>query len=72
MQLLQERDLTKGSDLIQILHVEDNFADRELVKALLEAEGVNCQITAVETKEEFVLKVGAGRWDAILLAWSAA
>ena len=55
MQLLQERDLTKGSDLIQILHVEDNFADRELVKALLEAEGVNCQITAVETKEEFVL-----------------
>jgi PAS domain S-box-containing protein len=66
MQLLQNRDLAKGSKLIQILHLEDNFADRELVKALLESEGVNCQITAVETKEEFVHNLGAGRWDLIL------
>ncbi|MGA2571394.1 MAG: HD domain-containing phosphohydrolase [Terracidiphilus sp.] len=66
MQLPRTDELTKGCELIQILHLEDNFADRELVKALLDADGVNCQITAVETKEEFVLKLLAGPWDLIL------
>ena len=63
---MQNRDLAKGRDLIQILHLEDNLTDRELVKALLDAEGVNCQITAVETREEFVHHLGAGPWDLIM------
>jgi PAS domain S-box-containing protein len=70
MQLLQNRDLAKGSDLIQILHLEDNYTDRELVKALLEADGINCQITTVETKEEFVHHLGASPWDLILADYS--
>lgn len=52
--------------MIQILHLEDSFTDRELVKALLDAEGIDCQIMAVETREEFVRHLGASPWDLIL------
>src|SRR5256885_12437696 len=38
---------------LRIIHLEDNPADRELVKAVLEADGVACDIQYAETHEEF-------------------
>ncbi|GAB4442301.1 MAG: hypothetical protein Fur0044_38720 [Anaerolineae bacterium] len=39
--------------LIHILHLEDDPADAELVQAKLEAAGLTCQITHVQTRAEF-------------------
>ena len=36
-----------------ILHVEDDRADRELIRAALEAEGIPLELIQVETREEF-------------------
>jgi diguanylate cyclase (GGDEF)-like protein len=66
MQMLRQREHSAESGLIRILHVEDNFLDRELVRRLLEAEGIDCQIMAVQTKEEFVRNLAPDAWDLIL------
>ncbi|MCK6624105.1 MAG: response regulator [Anaerolineae bacterium] len=38
---------------IHILHLEDDLADAELVQVKLEAAGLTCQITHVQTRAEF-------------------
>jgi len=38
---------------IRVLHLEDDAADAELVEAILEPAGMVCQITRVQTGEEF-------------------
>ncbi len=38
---------------IRILHLEDNCIDRELIAALLKKGGIECEITAVDTRAEF-------------------
>ena len=52
--------------VIQILHLEDNLADRELVRQLLVEGGIECVVMYVYTREEFTSSVQNGKWDVIL------
>ncbi len=53
-----------------ILHVEDSPADRELVQEILRAEGLICQILAVETRVAFEGALAKGKFDVILSDYS--
>jgi len=48
------------NSLLQILYLEDDPADAQLVEATLEAEGVVCQVTRVETEPEFCAALEQG------------
>jgi two-component system cell cycle sensor histidine kinase/response regulator CckA len=52
--------------LISILHLEDDLADAELVRTLLEEAGLNCRINQVQTGEEFRGALRQGVYDLIL------
>ena len=54
------------ADVIQVLHLEDSAADRELVRELLAGDGLECQITPARTEEEFSSFLHARKWDIIL------
>jgi PAS domain S-box-containing protein len=54
---------------LRVLHLEDNARDAELVRDLLEAGGVVCDITRVQTREEFVASLQNG-FDVILADYS--
>jgi PAS domain S-box-containing protein len=51
---------------IRILHLEDDAADAELVEAILESAGMVCQITRVQTGDEFSEALRQGGYDVIL------
>jgi len=51
---------------LRILHLEDDARDAELVLETLEAEGINCQVTRVETESEFKASLEPGAVDLIL------
>ena len=51
---------------LQILNLEDNPNDSELVKEMLEDGGIECEITRVETEEEFRAFCYKGGFDIIL------
>jgi PAS domain S-box-containing protein len=51
---------------LRILHVEDNLQDAELIQAMLEAEGIDCQVTRVDTAADFSAAIELGRFDLIL------
>ncbi len=51
---------------IRILHLEDDARDAELVQATLESAGLACQITRVQTQDEFGEALGRGSFDVIL------
>src|SRR5215467_5663416 len=51
---------------LRILHVEDNPQDAELIQATLEAEGIACQVTVVDTAADFSAAIELGRFDLIL------
>ena len=55
-----------AKECVRILHLEDNGSDRELIKALLEEEGIGCAIRAVDTREEFLDAVRRDDWDLVL------
>ncbi|WP_447979818.1 putative bifunctional diguanylate cyclase/phosphodiesterase [Candidatus Nitrospira bockiana] len=55
---------------VRILHLEDNPRDSELVAAQLTAEGLDCEITRVETREDFAVAVEQRRFDLILSDFS--
>ncbi|HVW20602.1 MAG TPA: response regulator [Opitutaceae bacterium] len=48
------------------LHLEDSPEDGELVHALLRSEWPECQITRVESREQFEAAIGSVRFDLIL------
>jgi PAS domain S-box-containing protein len=54
---------------LRVLHLEDNARDAELVRDLLEAGGVVCDITRVQTRDEFVASLQNG-FDLILADYS--
>src|SRR5678816_388245 len=58
------------SSPLRILHLEDDAKDAELVQALLEGDGIVCQVTRVETGEEFLASLEAGGFDLILADYS--
>src|SRR5438067_315067 len=51
---------------MRILHLEDNPADAELVRLLIQAEWPQCQITAVATKFAFAGELHFSKYDVIL------
>jgi len=52
--------------VIRILHLEDDAADAELIQATIEAAGIACVITLVQTREEFSESLLTGGYDIIL------
>jgi PAS domain S-box-containing protein len=57
------------SDL-RILYLEDDPKDADLVVAMLEAEGVTCRVTLVETKADFLASLEHEGIDLILADYS--
>jgi PAS domain S-box-containing protein len=50
---------------LRILYLEDERKDAELVRAILEAEGIACCVTRVETESEFLTSLKPGGFDLI-------
>ena len=55
---------------LRVLHLEDDPRDAEIVREVLEAGGIACDITRVETGEEFVASLERGGFDAIFADYS--
>jgi PAS domain S-box-containing protein len=51
---------------LRILHLEDDPQDAELIQETLEAEGISCHITCVETETDFVASLQRDVFDLIL------
>ncbi len=51
---------------LRILHLEDDATDAELIRAVLESDLVHCEITRVQTRDEFLSQLENGRFDLIL------
>jgi two-component system cell cycle sensor histidine kinase/response regulator CckA len=57
---------------LQILHLDDNPNDAKLVQSLLEAEGIACASTCVQTRDDLILALERGGIDLILSDFSLA
>jgi PAS domain S-box-containing protein len=55
---------------LRILYLEDDPQDAELVQAMLEAEGVTCLVTRVETQTDFLASLEQNGFDLILADYS--
>lgn len=55
---------------LRILHLEDDQHDAELVQAMLEEEGIVCDVVLVETRTDFLAALEQGRSDIILADYS--
>ncbi|MDB6094129.1 MAG: hybrid sensor histidine kinase/response regulator, partial [Verrucomicrobia bacterium] len=55
---------------LRVLHVEDNLADAELIKSLLEEEWPDCVIDRVQTRDAFMASLRAAQFDLILSDFS--
>jgi PAS domain S-box-containing protein len=55
---------------LRILYLEDDPQDAELVQAMLEAEGVTCLVTRVETQQDFLASLEQDGFDLILADYS--
>ncbi|HEY3134497.1 MAG TPA: GAF domain-containing protein [Blastocatellia bacterium] len=51
---------------LRILHLEDNPRDAELIQAILETEGIICDVTRVDTQADFFASLEHGGFDLIL------
>jgi DNA-binding NtrC family response regulator len=51
---------------LRILYLEDEPRDAELVQANLEAEGIDCDLTRVDTEADFLAALNQKRFDLIL------
>jgi PAS domain S-box-containing protein len=61
----REKELAMDPSL-RVLHLEDDPKDTELVQAALEAEGIQAELTRVETKERFGAALKQRTFDLIL------
>jgi PAS domain S-box-containing protein len=50
---------------LRVLHLEDDSRDAELVRETLEAEGISCHVTRVETEAPFNARLEQGGFDLI-------
>ena len=55
---------------LNILHLEDNQLDAELVKEVLFLEKINCTITNVDNKEDFLNEIEKENYELILADYS--
>src|SRR5439155_25462191 len=51
---------------LRILHLEDNPTDTELIHAILETEGIICDVTRVDTQADFLASIENGGFDLVL------
>ena len=51
---------------LHILHLEDSQTDAEIIQEKLLKGGLECEITLVEAREEFVATIEQGGFDVIL------
>ncbi len=51
---------------LRVLHLEDDPNDAELVQSKLEAEGIACEVTRVETRAEYLAALEQSEFDLIL------
>ena len=51
---------------LRVLYLEDDPTDAELVQETLAIEGIQCQVTRVETEADFVASLEQGGYDLIL------
>ncbi len=51
---------------LRILHLEDNPADADLIRSMLEADGVVCEVTRVDTRAGYEASLERGGFDLIL------
>ena len=51
---------------VRILHLEDNPADGDLIRATLEQAELPCEIYRVVAREAFIAEIGVGDYDLIL------
>jgi C4-dicarboxylate-specific signal transduction histidine kinase len=55
---------------LHILHLEDNPGDAELIRDILETDGIVSHVTRVETQADFLTLLEQGRFDLILADYS--
>jgi len=55
---------------LRILHLEDDGHDAEIVQGVLEAGGIACQVTRVETRDDFIASLQEPALDLILADFS--
>ena len=55
---------------LRILYLEDDPNDLELVISMLEAEGFNCEVCHVDTRDDFVESIETGAFNIILSDYS--
>ena len=55
---------------LQILHLEDESTDAELAASMLKADGIDCDITRVETRGEFTASLEREEFKIILADYS--
>ncbi len=58
------------NSIIKILHLEDDPNDAELVRSHLEAEGFICEITRVDTRDQYTYLLKHNEFDLILADFS--
>ncbi|HEX3035527.1 MAG TPA: PAS domain S-box protein, partial [Thermodesulfobacteriota bacterium] len=51
---------------LRILHLEDNMSDVELVRAMLNADNIICDVVRAESRDEFTSALEQGGFDLIL------
>jgi CheY-like chemotaxis protein len=51
---------------LRVLHLEDEPRDSEIMEAALRAEGIECQILRVDTREQFVQALTHDEIDVII------
>jgi CheY-like chemotaxis protein len=55
---------------LHILHLEDDVMDAELVQETLLADGIECEITRVETEADFLAALEQGGFDLVFADYS--
>src|ERR1700686_2366914 len=55
---------------LRVLHLEDDRNDADIVRGLLESGGITCQVTRVETRDDFIAAVEKAAFDLILADFS--
>lgn len=55
---------------LRILHLEDDPVDVEFVKATLAEESIACELSRIETRDDFIAAIDEGKFDIIFADYS--
>lgn len=61
-----DSDPSRERNPVRVLHLEDSSVDHDLVRRALQRAGLACELTRVETLDDFARAVEAGGFDAIV------